>query len=261
MSKNEFCPKTKMTATGLLIACMLAPVNGYTHERQYAFTTEYRTIPKNQFEIEQHTTSKVPHKNTSNENSFEYQTEIEWGVTDHWTLAHYESWQTENHAGYDDDGRPVKDVTKYSGFKFENKYRFGEKGKYWLDPLVYLEIAHDPREEHAPVTLEEKIVLSKDLGRFNFVYNQIMESVANRGGRTEHAFAFGANYAVLDDLHVGVETKGQYWNPEGHHNEIAAGPTISWASQYFWATGSVLFGVNRAANDIESRVIIGVPIG
>lgn len=233
----------------------------FAHERHYAFNTEYRTIPQGEFEIEQSVTSKVPHWDISNENSFQYQTELEYGVTDKWTIAHYEHWDTENHAGYDDDGRAIKDVTKYSGFNFETKYRFGEKGQYWIDPLIYFEISHDPRKAHEPVVLEEKIVLSKDFNKLNFTYNQIMESVANRGGRTEHEFTFATSYELPAGFRAGIEIKGQYWNPEGHHNELAMGPTLAWGGKYFWVTAGALFGLNRAQDDTQARVIIGVPIG
>ncbi len=255
-----------LSTTKRVLALTLAGLTAFTapifaHERHYVFNAEYRTIPQGEFEVEQSTTSKVPHWNTSNENTFDYETEIEYGITDQWTIAHYENWQTENHAGYDDDGLPAKDVTKYSGFKFETKYRIGEKGKYWVDPLIYLEIAHDPREPRAPVVLEEKIVLSKDFGKLNFTYNQIMESVANRGGRTEHEFTFGSSYELPASFRLGAEFKGQYWNPEGHRNELAMGPTLAWSGKYFWVAAGALFGLNRAQDDTQARVIVGIPIG
>lgn len=255
LQKSPFKNIIHLSISSLLLSSLLLPSVGLSHERTYAFNQEYRTIPKNQFEIEQHVTSKVPNINKSNSNSFKYETEVEWGITDHWTLAHYQTWTTTNRSG------TGKDTTEYSGFKFETKYRFGEKGKYWVDPLIYFEIKHDPREEDFPIELETKIILSKDFGKFNIVYNQIMENEVNRNGRTEHAFTFGANYAVMDDLRLGVEVKGDLWHPSDHRNALSIGPTIAWSNRYFWTTVGVLFGANHAADDLEARVIVGVPIG
>lgn len=226
--------------------------NAWAHERNYVFTEMYRTIPQGQFEIEQFTGLKVPNRHITNENEWKYQTEIEYGITDHWTIAHYEFWETENVPGPDD-------TTQYGGFKFETKYRFGEKGKYWLDPLIYLEWETEPNEPN-PNTIEGKIVLAKDIGKFNFTYNQILESQLGSGGRTTPEFAFGANYAFPSDIHLGIEFTGNYWKPGTHRNELSLGPSLSWATKYFWITGGVGFGINRAADDVQARVIVGVPI-
>ena len=110
----------------------------FAHARTYVWNQEYKTLPKGIFELENHTTVQVPRMGKhSSENSWDYETELEYGLTDHWNISHYQQWETSNHDGVDDDGVPVKDVTKYGGFKFETKYRIGEKGKYWVDPLLY----------------------------------------------------------------------------------------------------------------------------
>lgn len=227
---------------------------GFAHVRRYAFTEDYRTIPQGGFEVEQWTTFKMPNHHRSNKNTFQYQTELEYGITDHWTVAHYERWETKNVVGPDGS-------TVYKGFKFETKYRMGEKGKYWLDPLLYLEWQTDPRDHQNPNTLEEKIVLSKEIGKFNATYNQIMESKLGSGGRTEHKFTVGMGYEWFGGFHAGVELKGDWWRPGSHRNRLALGPNLAYESQYFWVATSVVFGANHAADDVEARVIVGIPIG
>ena len=235
----------------------------FAHARTYVWTQEYKTLPKGIFELESHTTSKVPHGSASDENSWTYEQELEYGVTDHLNISNYEVWETQNQTGFDDNGVPHKDVTQYAGYKFETKYRIGETGKYWVDPLLYLEYFYDPRErfEGAPNGLEGKIVLSKDFGKLNATYNQSMESGFGHKGRTEHEFFFGMNYEVFPEARVGVETTGQYWNPGSNRNEVALGPTLSYEAKYFWIAAGVLFGVNHAADDFQARLSVGVPIG
>ena len=55
-----------------------------------------------------------------------------------------------------------------------------------------------------------------------------------------------------------VELKGNFWEPSSNRNEIAVGPSLAWENRYFWISSGILFGANHAADDIESRVIVGV---
>ncbi|HTL46551.1 MAG TPA: hypothetical protein VL688_00640 [Verrucomicrobiae bacterium] len=239
-----------LTATAVFMVGVLSAAEAHT--RYYTFTEQYRTIPQNQFEIEQWTKLDVPNRHATNENKWKYQTELEYGITDHWTIAHYEFWETQNVIGNDD-------ATGYGGFKFETKYRIGEKGKYWVDPLVYLEWETEPGENN-PNTIEGKIVLSKDLGDLNVTYNQILESQLGEDGRTEPEFAFAASYAVPGGFRPGVEFTGNYWEPGTRRNELALGPSLAWEGKYFWLAGSVVFGINHAADDVQANVVVGVPL-
>jgi hypothetical protein len=244
-------------AWGMLLSLFMGVLTPdvFAHERHYVWNAEYQTLPRGIFEAEGHTTLKVPDFRKTNANTWEYKTELEYGLTDRITIANYEHWATTNKSG------TGKDTTKYSGFDFEGKYRIGEAGKYWVDPLLYFEIQRDPRQKDVPLTLEGKIVLSKDIGKLNVVYNQIMESQMGRKGLTEQEFTFGFNYEIFDNIRLGFETKGQYWNPENHRNELSMGPTLSYVHRYFWVALGSLFGVNRAADDWQTRLIVGVPVG
>lgn len=226
----------------------------FAHARSYVFNQEYQTLPKGTFEIESHTTLKVPRHEHSNVNAWNFQEELEYGVTDHLNLANYQVWERQNKRNDDD-------ITKYAGFFWEAKYRIGEKGKYGVDPLLYFEYKYDPRSRlsGAAHTLESKIILSKDFGKWNAVYNQVMESKLGEKGRTDHKFTAGLNYEVLEGSHVGIETKVDYWRAGSHRNRIAVGPTIAYEHKYFWIAWGIAFGVNHHADDYESRISFGVP--
>lgn len=242
----------------LAAATFVYATSASADNKTYVWTQEYKSLPRNTVELEAYTTLKVPNGKESAENEWQYQGEVEYGITDHLTVAHYQRWLTVNQIGVDDNGAPNKDITKYQGFKFEAKYRFGEKGKYWLDPLLYVEWATDPQADN-PNSIETKIVLAKDLGRFNFTYNQIMENELGAGGRMNNEFAVASNYEIFSDFFVGFEFTGQYWAPSTHRNELAIGPTIAWHNQYFWVALGGLFGANRATDDYKARIIVGVP--
>jgi len=246
--------KTKLFAIlslALSLMLLLSP-NAFAHTRQYVWTEEYRTIPKGGFEIENWVTTKVSDFNRSDVNSFQYEVELEYGLTDHWTIAHYQRFKTINVNGNDDS-------TRYNGFKFETKYRLGEKGKYWIDTLLYMEWITDPIDDDNPNELEAKIILSKDLGKFNITYNQIMESKLGSGGRTNHEFTFATSYEFSDSFIAGLEMKGDYWRPSSHRNKISLGPTLAYEHTYFWVAGGIRWGLNNHSDDLEARIIVGVP--
>ena len=244
--------KLGLTTLLIVLAVFTQTQDLFAHARSYVWTEEYHTLPKGGREVEAWTTFQMPNGNQTNVNTWEYQGELEYGVTDHWTLAHYERLKTQNQVGSDDS-------TNYEGFKFESKYRIGEKGKYWVDPLVYVEWATDFREEEHPNEIETKLVLSKSLGKLNVAYNQIYEFQLGENGRMTPEFRVAANYELLPAVRVGVEFAGEYWHPSSHRNELSLGPTIAYEHQYFWVAAGTLFAVNHAADDHEARVIVGVP--
>lgn len=235
-----------------LLSSVMSPQVVFAHARNYVWTEEYKTIPQGVFEIENWVTFKVPDGGRTNKNTIQYQEELEYGLTDRWTLAHYQRWKTKNQVGRDDS-------TIYEGFKFETKYRMGEKGQYWIDPLFYLEWVTDVRAQHRNNKIEGKIVLSKDIEKLNVTHNQILESELDRGGRTEHQFRVAASYEVFSEVRLGCELQGDYWKPGSHRNRISIGPTVSYENPYFWVAGGLAFGVNNAADDFQARILVGIP--
>lgn len=234
-----------------LIVSLIAS-NLYAHTRSYVFSEEYRTIPQGMFEIESWVKLKVPNKQKTNIHTWEWQEEFEYGVTDHFTFANYQVWETKNKRGPDDS-------TVYKGFKFEGKYRIGEKGKYWIDPLIYFEWVRNVREANEN-KFESKLVLSKDFGDLNVTFNEVMENTLGSGGRTSHLFTIGTSYQLPYEFKIGVEGKADWWRPGSHRNRIQLGPVVAWEGKYFWIASGVLFGLNRAADDFEFRFILGLPI-
>ncbi|HXV28055.1 MAG TPA: hypothetical protein VD913_03735 [bacterium] len=254
--QNVFVGKKKVKAMAIgswaISLLMIISTVAYAHQRDYVWTEVYRTLPKGGIEIESWTSFEVPDINRSNENSIEYQFELEYGVTDRLTIAHYQRWETDNVVGDDD-------TTNYTGFKFEAKYRFFDKGKFWVDPLIYLEWVTNPHNDDNPNKIEAKIVLSKDIGKFNITYNQILESELGSGGRTEQNFELGMNYLVFSTFKAGLEFGGNYWHPSDNRNQISLGPTFSYEWKYFWIASGLRWGLNRASDDFEARIIVGVP--
>jgi hypothetical protein len=204
------------------------------------------TMPRGESEVEYYLTAKVPdfHK-YDNKNTWEHQVEYEYGLTDKWDIAIYQRWQQTN--------TRTDDKLEYTGTKLRTRYRFGEKGMYPLDALLYLEYIR-PDGSDAPEALEGKLVLAKDIGSFNFAYNQIIEAGINNNGEIEHEYAAGLNYEFSPTWTFGIESTGNLTE-----DKFYLGPTVSWAGEKVWVGLGALRGLNDRSDDMRVRFIMGFP--
>ena len=217
--------------------------SSYADWRSYVWTYEYQTMPKGAWELEYYFTSKIPKLEKSSVNTFKQQLELEYGITNHWDVAMYQIYKINN--------KEFESDSKYDGFKIRTRYRLGEKGKFIVDPLIYLEYIRGP-DFSKPNVIEAKFVLAKDIGDLNISYNQIIERNLENRGKAESEYAVGISYNIIPSLKIGVESKGSY-----SKRETAVGPTLSWSRGKFWAALSGAFGVNRRTDDLEMRMTAG----
>lgn len=224
----------------LLIVSITAGGTANADQRSYVWTYEYLTLNKGSTEFEYYLTSKTTDDSRSGDTDYQHQLELEYGITDRWDIALY---QVLTQA----DGESLK----YGGFKVRTRYRFGERGEFFVDPLVYLE--YQSKVDDADV-FEGKVILSKDIGQLNISYNQIIETEIDGDGEVEHGYAFGVSYPIHPAVSIAVESKGNY--TEGTY---AIGPTLSWAGGRIWANIGLLFGINDKTPDMQARFIIGIP--
>ncbi|MFO0751815.1 MAG: hypothetical protein U0411_00635 [Thermodesulfovibrionales bacterium] len=222
----------------LIVGLFQAAIAG-ADQKSYVWTYEYQTLPKGGVEVEYWLTMKTKDTHQEGDTDYQHQIELEYGITDKWDIALYQKF-----------GQEGSDSLKYEGFKVETRYRLGERGKYFVDPLLYLEFASNVGERE---TLEGKLILAKDIGKLNIAYNQIAE-VELGEGKVEHEYAVGASYLVHHSLRVGIEGKGSYTE-----REHAIGPTLSWNSGRFWAALGAAFGLNERTDDRQVRLIVGIP--
>jgi len=231
-------------AVSLLIILAIAQ-NAYADSRSFVWTYEYQTMPRGIWELEYYLTSVVPDVGETNVNTLKQWLELEYGITDNWDVAMYQMYKINNKKSETD--------LRYDGFKIRTRYRFAKKGQFIVDPLIYLEYIRDP-DFSKPNVAEIKLVLAKDIADFNISYNQILKRNLERKGKSESEYAVGISYRVAPALMLGVESKGSY-----SKNESAVGPVLSWSGRKFWIAMGAIWGVNRRTQDLQARVIVGMP--
>jgi len=202
-------------------------------------------MKKGTFEFENYLTTVVPDKDNSDVNTWKESLELEYGITDHWDISMYQNFKYTNKSQESD--------LEYDGFKIRTRYRIGEKNKFLLDPLLYLEYIRE-EELSKPNVLEGKIILAKDIGKANFSYNQILKQEAETGGKTEHEYAAGVHYKINPRFRLGLESKGDY-----RDEKYYIGPTVSFALEKMWVSFGTLLSLNSEGDDVQARMIVGVP--
>jgi len=222
----------------LLGAFAVSPV--WADQRNYVWTYEYGTLAKGNAEIEFYQTAVMKDKDVRSASDWTQQIELEYGVTDHFDVGIYQVYE---------QAADAPSLT-YAGFKLKARYRVAEKNSLPVDVLFYLEQEESTAEGNA---VEGKLILAKDLGKFNLAYNQIYERKYETG-KGEHEYAAGVSYELAPWLRIGIESKGSY--TEG---EFAAGPTLAWMGNRIWANLGAVYGLNDKTRDREVRFLLGIP--
>ncbi|MFH1969864.1 MAG: hypothetical protein ABIJ53_06065 [Verrucomicrobiota bacterium] len=230
----------------LIAAFILAfgpAARSYADWKSYAWTYNYQTMRKDTAEIEYYLTEEQAKIDDSSQSIWKHQLELEYGITDNLDISMYQMFIQSNTA--------EANKFEYDGFKLRTRYRFLEKNELPVDTLLYLEYIRNDNLEK-PNVLEGKLVLAKDIAKFNVAYNQVIKQELESGGKTEHAFAAGINYRIIP-MSIGMESKGNYTA-----GKYYVGPTLSWVTDKLWVTIGALGGLNGKSDDLQTRMIMGI---
>jgi len=206
------------------------------------WTYQYQTVGKGEAEVESYLTLSAPEMGHMKGNtSAEHQIELEIGMTDRFDFSIYQIFHQFPGEGI-----------KYKGFKLRSRYKMGRKGEFLFDPLIYLEYKGKPDfSEHG---VEFKLILTKDMGRFNLAFNPIFEFERGVGWEFEPEYAMGISGKVGELLQLGLEAKG---NEYAHH----LGPVISHGREDRWVTlgfGFKVAGAEDKEPEFQTRLLLGI---
>lgn len=228
----------------LVLFLFLITSISYSDDRSYVWTYEYKTLDRGEGEVEVYTTFSSPDINKLKGNmSVEHQVELEVGMTERFDIGIYQIFKQ----------NPGESLT-YDGFKIRARYRIGEKGKFFIDPLLYLEYKGKP--DFAEHGIEFKLITAKDFGNFNISFNPILEFEYEYEWEVAPEYALGTSYKIGSLFKAGLELKG---SENGHY----IGPVISHGREgLFVVLGSAfkISNIKKNKPEFQLRMLLGVAI-
>ncbi|MBI5511349.1 MAG: hypothetical protein HY903_21520 [Deltaproteobacteria bacterium] len=208
-------------------------------ERRFTYTYGSEVINAGALELEPWTTFRVGRDGFYNR--FDHRLELEVGLTDRLQTAWYFNLKA---VTKDEDGGRLTEL-EWGGVSWEWKYKVLDAV---ADPIglgLYLE----PGVATGEAELEVKVIVDKRLGSFYTALNAVVEHewiYANRGKAERELVAevdVGAAYFVTAAFSAGVEARNHNLFLPGagwQHAALFAGPVVSYASDAWWATLTVL---------------------
>ncbi len=177
---------------------------------------------------------------------------MEYGINNH--------WETEVSAGFDKDA--VQNGARITGYEWGNRLQFFPQGEYWLDSgllIAFTKAAHSGNSD----TLEVKLLLQKDIGRFTSIANiGFDQSVGpHAAGGPDNLFLWSTRYRQSEQFQPGFEIQSdlgqdgtlRYFSAQQHYIGPALYGRLFGHIHYETA---YLFGVSSAAAQRAARLQI-----
>jgi len=131
----------------------------------------------------------------------QYSLEIEYGMTDHWTIAGYADFQNPK------DG----DLKYVQARAVVARYRFFEQGERFLDGAIYVEYYLPYSKFSDSESLETRVILEKDIEYISIILNPIFDkglSGSSTDEGLEFEYAAGLYYRATPRFTPGLEFYG-----------------------------------------------------
>jgi len=243
----------------LLAAASALAGEARADRRIFAFTYPYMTLPGDSFEMEHYldlglnnwddpATAEVEHDWTKP--AWQHQVEFEYGVTDRLDFGLYNVFKQ-------DPFGPLQ----FDGVKLRSRYRFADPGVHPIDIGTYLEITYAGDE----IEIEQKLILSKILGRVEIAFNGTIEEGYELGAKEwEYLItpSLGVGYHFFPQLALALEYVGRLKIAEEEVMYYASylGPGLSVAAGPFYWTLAGEWQLGRRAElaAIQVRSIVGI---
>ena len=225
--------------------------------RRFTYVYETTTSAPGTVELENWVTWKTSPSENRRFNSVDFRHEIEFGITDHFQASVYlANW------GYREDPDANEHGFSYQSSAIELIYNLTNPTTDFLGSAVYAEITGGPEE----FELESKAILQKNIGRFVFGYNAVLEAAWEGEHLEEHggefSQSFGVSYEVSPSFLVGAELLHEIDLPgwsEAEDSVVYGGPNMSYRHGNWWATVTPLVQMTNIASevDVQTRLIFG----
>jgi hypothetical protein len=227
-------------------------------ERRFTYSYEPEVLPKGALEFEQWITlrtqrTKDAEVKQDNYNLWEFREELEYGVTDNYSVSLYLNTASESFRDYSKS--PSEDLSSFDfkGVSIENRYMVLNPANHTVGLTLYLE----PRYSGEEFELEEKIIIGQRHGDWKWAFN-LTHATEWAGHFHSTEGELEASFGVTRDLgkhwSVGLEVRDHNELPEYSKWENTAlflGPVVSYRQEKWWAALTVMpqiYGANFGEN-------------
>jgi hypothetical protein len=238
-----------------LAACGgLALLSASATERIFTYSYEPETMPKGGMEYEQWVTLRAGRNSAvgqENFNLWELREELEYGVTDNYTLSLYLNQSSES---FRDplSGEHVSDF-RFDGISVENKVLVMNPAEHAVGLALYLE----PRYSGDEAEIEEKLILGQRHGEWKWAVNlthatEWKDDLRFTEGEVE--VSLGLSRRLGKHWNVGVEARDHNELPDyakWENTALYVGPVVAYRQEKWWAALTVMpqvFGANFDGN-------------
>ncbi len=254
MTPSPIC--IRRVLSGSLLAFLLCTVSAQAGERRFTYSYDATTLAAGEVEFEQWVTWKTDKKSNSSFNQFNFREEIEFGITDKLQGGFYFSnWRTQHSQGDTD--------TTWQSTAFELIYNLTDPTTDILGSALYGEVTYGPQI----FKLEGKILLQKNVGPWEFIYNGVVEGKWEGSDYNEVVGELqqtaGASYQFSPSWSLGAELlweiEGDSWSNWNSAN-LYAGPNASFRTTdwYLTITPMAQLTSNDGEVDYQVRMIFGL---
>jgi len=265
------------------LAAGLSLIQANADERRFTYTYEPETLPQGAAEFEQWFTlrpgrTKEGDVKQGNYNKWEFREELEYGVTDNYSISLYLNTAHESYQDFNVD--PAEDFSKFKfdGISLENRLLVLNPANHAVGLGLYLE----PRYSGEEAEVEEKIILGQRHGNWKWALNltHATEWADNlRSTEGEFEVSLGLARDLGKNWSLGLELRDHNELPDYSKWENTAlflGPVVSYRQEKWWAALTIMpqiyganFGENPDANThlelegherVNIRLIIGISL-
>ena len=256
---------TKIVKCWLGVVCGALAVSASANERRFTYSYEPETLPKGAMEFEQWVTLRTQRTDggdvqQENFNKWEMREELEYGVTDNYTLGFYINWSAESYRDTSVSPAENESEMEFGGVSLENRFMVLNPADHAVGLTLYLEPAFSGEEAE----IEEKIIIGQRHGDWKWTIN-LTHATEWEDNFHETEGELEATFGICRDLgnwSLGLEFRNHNEWPEYEdfeHSAFFLGPVISYRHEKWWATLTVLpqiYGVNCNGNPDDNRHLV-----
>ena len=226
--------------------------------RRFTYVYEPELLPKGATEFEQWITLRTQRTSggevqQGNFNRWEIREELEYGVTDNYSVSLYLNTAAESFRDYSQSPPVDRSHFDFEGISIENRYMVLNPVNHAVGLTLYLE----PRFSGDEAEIEEKILLGQRYGDWKWAFNlshatEWSDNLHTTEGEVEASIGLARDLG--NHWSLGVELRDHNELPEyriWENTALFIGPVVSYRQEKWWAALTVMpqvFGANFNGN-------------